>query len=96
MTPETVAGILTGNRANTQEVDMTSLYHTTSKLNPATEQFRGFGLRFWHKLSSAMLRLQYGQMVSVLNRLPEEHLRNIGLRRCDIPEYAHKLVYAKD
>lgn len=32
-------------------------------------------------------------MVAVLNRLADEHMRQVGLRRADIPEHARKLVY---
>jgi uncharacterized protein YjiS (DUF1127 family) len=35
-------------------------------------------------------------MVAVLNRLPDEYLKQAGLRRCDIPEHARRLVYGED
>lgn len=37
--------------------------------------------------------LQYAQMISVLNRLPDDHLEKAGLRRGDIPEHARRAVY---
>ena len=44
-------------------------------------------------LRGAVRSIQYGQMISVLNRLPDSYLNEAGLRRCDIPEYARRAIY---
>jgi uncharacterized protein YjiS (DUF1127 family) len=47
-------------------------------------------------LRAVLRNVQYGQMVAVLNRLPDVYLKQAGLRRCDIPEHARRLVYGED
>lgn len=44
-------------------------------------------------LQRGVKRLQYGQMISVLNRLPESRLKDAGLRRRDIPDHARRAIY---
>lgn len=44
-------------------------------------------------LGNGMRHIQYGQMVSVLNRLPDSCLAEAGLRRRDIPDHARRAVY---
>ena len=46
--------------------------------------------------SRGLKALQYGQMVSVLNRLPDICLKEAGLRRWDIPDFARRAVYGED
>ena len=48
------------------------------------------------RLRAFLKSVQYGQMVSVLNRLPDVYLKQAGLRRCDIPRHARRLVYGED
>jgi uncharacterized protein YjiS (DUF1127 family) len=48
------------------------------------------------RLRAGLKRLQYGQMVSVLNRLPDSYLAEAGLRRRDIPAHARQAVYGDD
>ena len=54
----------------------------------------------WRRVRSALSRglkgLQYGQMISVLNRLPDTYLNEAGLRRPDIPDFARRAVYGED
>ena len=40
--------------------------------------------------------LQYGRMMSVLDKMPNELLDEIGISRSEIPEYARSLVYEED
>jgi uncharacterized protein YjiS (DUF1127 family) len=47
-------------------------------------------------LRAGLKSIQYGQMISVLNRLPDTYLNEAGLRRCDIPEHARRSVYGDD
>ena len=47
-------------------------------------------------LRAGLRAVQYGQMVSVLNRLPDRQLKEAGLRRSDIPEHARRAVYGDD
>lgn len=47
-------------------------------------------------LGAGLKRLQYGQMISVLNRLPDSYLAEAGLQRRDIPEHARQAVYGDD
>jgi uncharacterized protein YjiS (DUF1127 family) len=51
------------------------------------------GIGIGRRLRAALKAIQYGQMVSVLNRLPDEHLAEAGLRRSDIPAQARRSVY---
>jgi uncharacterized protein YjiS (DUF1127 family) len=48
------------------------------------------------RLGAGLRHLQYGQMISVLNRLPDTYLNEAGLRRCDIPGHAGRAVYGED
>ncbi len=54
----------------------------------------------WRRVRSTFARglkaLQYGQMVSVLNRMPDTFLKEAGLRRSDIPDFARRAVYGED
>ena len=45
------------------------------------------------KFGAGLQRLQYAQMIAVLNRLPDTYLAEAGLRRCEIPEYARRAIY---
>ena len=48
------------------------------------------------RLKAGLKMLQYGQMISVLNRLPDSYLAESGLQRRDIPELARRAVYGDD
>lgn len=54
----------------------------------------------WCRVRSVLSRglkvIQYGQMISVLNRMPDTYLKEAGLRRRDIPEHARRAVYGED
>lgn len=45
------------------------------------------------KMGAALQAVQCAQMASVLNQLPDTYLREAGLRRDDIPEYARRTIY---
>ena len=45
---------------------------------------------------AGLKRLQYGRMISVLDRLPDLYLAKAGLQRRDIPERARQAVYGDD
>ena len=45
------------------------------------------------KMTAALLAVQCAQMISVLNQLPDNCLREAGLRRDDIPEHARRTIY---
>jgi hypothetical protein len=45
------------------------------------------------KMGAALQAVQCAQMVSVLNQLPDTYLREAGLRRDDLPEYARRTIY---
>lgn len=47
----------------------------------------------YRSLWAGLKGLQYGQIVSVLNRLPDTYLKDAGLERRDIPERARRSVY---
>lgn len=47
------------------------------------------------KAGAGLRHVQYCQMVSVLNRLPDIHLRQAGLRRSDIADYARRSIYGE-
>ena len=47
-------------------------------------------------LGAGLKRLQYAQMVAALDRLPDRYLKQAGLRRSDIPEYARRAIYGED
>jgi len=47
-------------------------------------------------ISSAVKRLQYARMKSVLAQMPDHHLKAIGIRRSQIPAYAHQLIHGID
>jgi uncharacterized protein YjiS (DUF1127 family) len=51
------------------------------------------GSSLGRKVAAGLRALQYAQMISVLNRLPDDHLVKVGLRRSDIPEHARRAVY---
>ena len=44
-------------------------------------------------MGAALQAVQCAQMISVLNQLPDTHLREAGLRRDDIPEHARRTIY---
>ena len=76
---------------------MTADVHVTG---PAGARTAGPGLRalstFARGLGAGLRAVQYGQMVSVLNRLPDRHLKEAGLRRSDIPEHARRAIYGEE
>jgi uncharacterized protein YjiS (DUF1127 family) len=45
------------------------------------------------KMHAALRAVQCAQMISVLNQLPDNCLREAGVRRDDIPEHAHRTIY---
>jgi uncharacterized protein YjiS (DUF1127 family) len=48
------------------------------------------------RFRAAMKSMQYAQMVSALNRVPDTYINEAGLRRCDIPGHARRLVYGDE
>ena len=48
------------------------------------------------KMGAGLQALQYAQMIAVLNRLPDEYLEEVGLRRADIPEHARRAIYGDE
>jgi len=48
------------------------------------------------KVGAGLQALQYAQMISVMNRLPDDYLEKAGLRRSDIPEQAHRAIYGEE
>jgi uncharacterized protein YjiS (DUF1127 family) len=75
---------------------MANSYWTTPAASRIASPALHIGSGLGHWLGAAAKGLQYGQMVSVLNRLPDEYLAEAGLQRSDIPEHAHRLVYGRD
>ena len=53
------------------------------------------GAALGRRLGSGLKLLQYGQMISALNRLPDSRLAEAGLQRRDIPERARQAVYGE-
>jgi uncharacterized protein YjiS (DUF1127 family) len=51
--------------------------------------------RLGRSLRTGLKHVQYAQMVSVLNRLPDVYLKEAGLRRCDISEHARRSIFGK-
>ena len=51
------------------------------------------GSTFRRSFGAGLQALQYAQMVSVMNRLPDDYLEKAGLRRGDIPEHARRAIY---
>ena len=49
-----------------------------------------------HKFEAMMKAMQHAQMVSALNRVPDIYLNEAGVRRCDIPGHARRLVYGDE
>ncbi|GGA14494.1 hypothetical protein [Neptunicoccus cionae] len=47
---------------------------------------------FTARTSASLLRLQTSRMISALQGMSNEQLDLIGIKRADIPAYAHKLV----
>lgn len=70
---------------------MTTYAHRLARGSDAPALTAGIGIGRW--LRAALKAVQYGQMVSVLNRLPDECLAQAGLRRSDIPRQARRAVY---
>ena len=64
-------------------------HHATAWLETAVFHVRS-------AFSRGLKGLQYGQMISVLNRLPDTYLKQAGLRRPDIPDFARRAVYGED
>jgi uncharacterized protein YjiS (DUF1127 family) len=56
---------------------------------PALRALAGLG----RAVAAGVKRVQYGQMVAVLNRLQDDQLAAIGVRRRDIPAQARRLIY---
>ena len=48
------------------------------------------------RISSAVRRLQYGRMKSILGQMPDHHLDAIGIQRSEIAAYSHELIYGKE
>lgn len=57
-----------------------------------TPRFRA-GATLLRKLGAGLQHIQYAQMVSVLNQLPDTYLSEAGLRRDDLPEHARRTIY---
>lgn len=51
------------------------------------------GSSLGRNLGAGLQAVQYAQMISVMNRLPEDCLDKAGLRRGDIPELARRAIY---
>ena len=47
-------------------------------------------------VATGVKHVQFAQMQSVLNRLSNQQLAQIGVQRSDIPAYARKLIYDGD
>ena len=47
------------------------------------------------KIGAGLQALQYAQMISVLNRLPDTYLDEAGLQRADIPDHARRAIYSE-
>jgi len=69
---------------------------TAFEHHPATDWIETASLRVRSTLWRGLKAIQYGQMISVLNRMPDILLNDIGLRRSDIPEHARRAVYGED
>jgi uncharacterized protein YjiS (DUF1127 family) len=52
--------------------------------------------RLGRRLAAIIRRVQYGQMIRALDQLPGHVLAELGLRRRDIPDHAHRLIYGRD
>lgn len=72
---------------------MANMYWTTPAADRITHPARHLELGLSRRLGTALKALQYGRMVSVLDRLPDAYLDQAGLRRSDIPEHARRIVY---
>ena len=48
------------------------------------------------KVAAGLQALQYAQMISVMNRLPDDYLAKAGLRRGDIPDHARQAIYGEE
>lgn len=70
--------------------------HTARPAGPDMQPAPAFArllLRMGHGMAAAVKRVQYGQMVAVLNQMTDEQLDMIGLPRRDIPAHARRLIY---
>jgi uncharacterized protein YjiS (DUF1127 family) len=71
---------------------MTAIDH---RLTPAESGIEAQWRRVRSAFSRGLKALQYGQMISALNRLPDICLKEAGLRRRDIPDFARRAVYGE-
>ena len=74
---------------------MTAFAHrlgSGARFSPIAGTFAALG----RHLGAGLKRLQYGRMISLLDRLPDLYLAKAGLQRRDIPERARQAVYGDD
>lgn len=45
-----------------------------------------------NRITSGVRRVQFARMQNALYNLSDEHLRTIGIKRSEIPEFARKLI----
>jgi uncharacterized protein YjiS (DUF1127 family) len=64
----------------------------TGRIEPPV--FRA-GCTIVRKMHAALRAVQCAQMISVLNQLPDNCLREAGLRRDDIPQHARRTIYGE-
>ena len=72
---------------------MNTAIATNWTTNRSDSQLFRTGWFVGRKFGAGLQRLQYAQMIAVLNRLPDTYLDEAGLRRCDISEHARRAVY---
>lgn len=76
-----------------------TVMHPIPRAGPAVRPAPAFARllrRTGRRIAAAVKRLQYGQMVAALDRLRDDDLDAIGLRRPDIPARARFLIYGQE
>lgn len=74
----------------------TRLHQMPELLDRLFHALVSFATEIGRKGSTGVKFVQFGQMQSVLNRLSDQQLAQIGVRRSDIPAYARQLIYDTD
>ena len=75
---------------SSKEASAMSFYELSA---PRTAQTAGIFARVGQTLSKALKACQYGRMLQVMSLLTNEQLETMGIKRSDIPNVAHKVVY---
>lgn len=63
---------------------------------PRAQSSDGLLTRIRNRIWDAIRVIQYGRMMQAMSELSDPQLETLGLKRSDIPRYAHECIYGVD